>query len=138
MFTENAKWYSGNGAGLCWGLRLAGTNPGGVRDAVVSYAPVLVPKIWDGREFALVVEHETDDKQVRYSMRVSYGCADPSEFKALQTRPIEGQPEKRIRLRFALDGKRLIRNQLLRIALRVDRHTEHPLLIYGAWLELEV
>ena len=139
MFTPNAGWYSGNGQGLCWGLRLAGTsNDQGNRDALVAYAPVLVPRVWDGRDFVVVVEHETESKLARYGMRLSYGCADPSEFVAIQTRPIEGHPGKRVKMRFTLDGDKLLRGELLRVAMRVDRHTDSPLFIYGAWLELEV
>lgn len=140
MFTKNANWYAAHECGVMGGVRVAGAASDVVgkpnMHGLISYAPVLIPHAWRGRALAFVVEHEAHDQAARYALHLSYGCADPAQVKIIITRPIEGKANKRLRLTFAMDPSHLVGGELARFSLKIVRHTDYPLFVYGAWLEL--
>jgi len=102
---------------------------------LIGYAPTWVPKIWQKKAFNVCVEYE-GEREAAFSLRVHYGCGDPSELHVHESDLLTGNTEGKSRERFPITH--IDRRELLRASLEIRRNNGLPVLIYGAWLEIGV
>jgi hypothetical protein len=137
---EHLRWWAHENSGmLIGGVEVNST--GDFRDsenARLCYLPTPVPRSWEERDFNLVIEYECEHEKARFAFIVHYGCGDPSELHVGSSKLQRGKLGGKQRLAFALDRHFIVRNELFRATIEVHRESPHPVLIYGAWLEIGV
>ena len=99
---------------------------------------ITVAHVEGAREFAIVVEYEAEHVGADFFFNLFYGCGDPSTLVLGKTDSLRGESGGKTRQQFFLDKEFLKRNELFRFTLEVNRTTPHPVIIYGAWLELSL
>ena len=137
---EDATWWSFDGV-LLGGIRINGKEF--IREVTeegfpsrISYLPLPIPRSWGAKQFGVVIEYEAEDPQADFFFNLYYGCGDPSELVLGKTDPLQGEAVGKQRQTFYIDETFLKRNELFRFTLEINRSTPHPILVYGAWLEL--
>lgn len=130
---EGASWWSIDD------VLLAGVKIDPKCSPQIMYLPRPIPRSWEEKEFSVCVEYEGEATSV-FTLRMLYGCGDPSELRLGETRIIKGETGKKRRVKFQLDPEKIHRNELFRCTLKVNRVNggKGDVLIYGAWMEIGV
>ena len=140
FLSKNAKWTGLSSGNLVAGIRVQGMgrdrNNQASLNALIAYAPTLVPAHWADRSFCLVVEHETPSEGASYTLNLAYGCSDARTSQVVKNRLVVGKAGVRTRLAFTLDPTAFSQDELSRFTLEVERQSKHPIVICGAWLEV--
>ena len=135
MLGKDVSWWSHDGI-LLGGLQVVSPDPDSkTPQSRIGYLPRPIPRSWGNIDFGVVVEYEGSD-EAKFSFRLYYGCGDPSELRIGQTKPLQGKTGSKQRLRFELLPKFIMRNEMLRCTLEVQRNGAGQVLVYGAWMEV--
>lgn len=136
---DSATWWSHDNI-LIGGIKVNSIKrvENGVHRSLIGFIPTLIPRSWEGNDFAVVTEYETETEGADFRFRLFYGCGDPSDLRLGETPPIQGKSDGKQRLTFKLNPKFLQRNELFRCTLDVSRVSPDPVLVYSSWLEVGV
>lgn len=133
MLTEGAKWWSYDG------VLLGGVEVVPHQSPRIMYLPRPIPRSWGEHEFHIVVEYEGEESS-RFTLKLYYGCGDPSELRLGESEILKGETGKVRRIKFRLNPELISSNQLFRCTLEIQRTNggKGTVLVYGAWMEIGV
>lgn len=108
------------------------------QESKIRYLPSPIPRSWGEQDFHVIVEYESSHATTEFSMKLYYGCGDPSELRLAESPPIKGISGGKQRMKFRLNKANIARNELFRATLDIIRATPDPVYVYGVWLEIGV
>ena len=105
---------------------------------LIRYAPTLMPSLNNSEDIRLVLEFECDEEDALFQFKILYNCGELDQVNVGETKQFKGSTEGKERLAFKLNPEKIEPGELLRVTLGIARQAPHPVLLYGAWLEIGI